>query len=412
LKRIAIASLAWIVGAASVARVSASDSSHPMADAMQPFIDHHILAGAVVLVASRDKVLDLEAVGYADLATKTPMRTDTLFWIASMSKPITTTALMMLIDEGKVKLNDPVEKYLPEFKGQMVQVEKDENHILLKKPSHPILVREILSHTSGIPKLAPTYPPRDDEVPLRDAVKLAAVTPLESEPGTHYDYTNAGIDTVGRVVEVVGGMPYEKFLATRLFGPLGMKDTTFVPDRDQIKRLATVYLVDKGQTGLTKVTLGNLSYPLDDPHRYPCPAAGLFSTAGDLAKFCQMLLSGGVADGRRYLGEGAIDTMGSKQTPDTLNVPYGFGWSTGLGRDREAFGHGGALQTYMFIDRKVGMTAVFMVSHRDTWRTVEEKEVWPAFTRTAYALFSPGLVIDGRHVPGEPPPDTSGGIYK
>jgi len=412
MKRITSALAALIGCGAFSAFVSASDSSHPMADALQPFIDHHILAGAVVLVATRDQILDLEAMGYADLATKTRMRPDNLFWIASMSKPVTTTALMMLVDEGKVNLDDPVEKYLPEFKGQMVLVEKDENHVLLKRPSHPILVREILSHTSGIPKRAPTYLPKDDEVPLRDVAQLGAVTPLETEPGTNYDYTNVGIDTVGRVIEVVSGMPYEKFLATRLFGPLGMKDTTFFPDRDQVKRIATIYLVDQGQTGLTKVTLGNLSYPLDDPHRYPCPAAGLFSTAGDMAKFCQMLLAGGTAGDRRYLHESAIAIMGSKQTPDTINVPYGFGWSTGLGKDREAFGHGGALQTYMFIDRKVGMTAVFMVQHRDTWRTAEEKEVWPAFTRAAYGIFSPGLVVDGKHVPGEPPPDTTGGIYK
>src|SRR5256885_13957424 len=119
--------------------------------AVQPFVDRHELAGAVMLVASKDKILDLETVGYCDVNRRDPMAPDALFWIASQSKPMTATALMMLVDEGKVNLDEPVEKYLPEFKSQMVAVERDSQHILLRKPSHPIKVREILSHTSGLP---------------------------------------------------------------------------------------------------------------------------------------------------------------------------------------------------------------------------------------------------------------------
>ena len=126
-----------------------------MAAVLQPFVDSHTLAGAVMLVADKNKVLDVEAVGYADIAAKKPMQTDCLFWIASQSKPITATALMMLVDEGKVKLDDPVEKYLPEFKGQMVVAERDKEHVLLRKPKHPITVRNVLSHTSGLPFESP-----------------------------------------------------------------------------------------------------------------------------------------------------------------------------------------------------------------------------------------------------------------
>jgi CubicO group peptidase (beta-lactamase class C family) len=118
---------------------------------LQPFVDSNTLAGAVTLVASKDKVLDVGAVGFADIAARKPMRTDCTFWIASMSKPITGAGVMILVDEGKVKLDDPVEKYLPEFRGQMVAVEKDDSHVLLRKPAHPITVRECLSHTSGLP---------------------------------------------------------------------------------------------------------------------------------------------------------------------------------------------------------------------------------------------------------------------
>jgi CubicO group peptidase (beta-lactamase class C family) len=129
----------------------AQESPTPIVRALQPFVDSHALAGAVALVASPEKTLSLDAVGYADIAAQKPMRPDSLFWIASMSKGMTATALMMLVDEGKVNVDDPVEKYLPEFRGQMLAVEQDDNHILLKKPSHPIKVREILSHTSGLP---------------------------------------------------------------------------------------------------------------------------------------------------------------------------------------------------------------------------------------------------------------------
>src|SRR5512133_1248333 len=123
----------------------------PCAAALQPFVEKHELAGAVVLVADKEEVLSEEAVGFADVAEKKAMRTDALFWIASQSKAMTATAVLMLVDEGKISLDDPVEKYLPEFRGQMVVVEKADDHVLLHKPTHPITVREVLSHMSGLP---------------------------------------------------------------------------------------------------------------------------------------------------------------------------------------------------------------------------------------------------------------------
>ena len=154
-------------------------------DSLQPFVDNNILAGAVTLVAARDKVLSLEAVGYADVGAKTPMKTDDLFWIASMSKGMTAAAFMMLVDEGKVKLDDPVEKYLPEFKGQWLIAEQDDSHMLLKKPKHPITIREILSHTSGLPFASKLESPTLDGLPLRVAVGSYAMTPLDYEPDTN-----------------------------------------------------------------------------------------------------------------------------------------------------------------------------------------------------------------------------------
>lgn len=253
--------------------VQATESSQAVATALQPFVANHTLAGAVTLVATRDRVLNLEAVGYADVAAHKPMKTDALFWIASMSKPMTATALMMLVDAGKVRLEDPVEKYLPEFKGQMLAVEQDQTHALLKAPTRPITVRDVLSHTSGLPFMS-RVERKIDTLPLRAAVLSYALTALKFEPGTKYDYSNAGINTVGRIIEVVSGMPYEEFMSRRLFKPLGMKDTTFWPTPKQLQRLAKSYKPNAEKTGLEEITVDQLTYPLNDANRGPSPAGG------------------------------------------------------------------------------------------------------------------------------------------
>src|SRR4051812_20716330 len=141
-----------IVTLATALRVAAAEpSAGAMSAALQPFVDRHALAGAVTLVSNKDRVLDVETVGYADIAAARPMQKDELFWIASMTKPMTAAALMMLVDEGKVNLADPVEKYLPDYKGQRVIAEKDDEHAVLRNQTHPITVRNVLSHTSGLP---------------------------------------------------------------------------------------------------------------------------------------------------------------------------------------------------------------------------------------------------------------------
>src|SRR5262245_30021076 len=145
------------------------------------------------------------------------MRPDSIFWIASQSKPITAAALMLLVDEGKMALDDPVEKYLPEFKGQMGVAESDGEHKLLKRPAHPMTVRNILSHTSGLPFKSAIEEPTPDLWPPSLRVRSNAMTPLEFDPGTTYQYSNAGINTAARIIEVVTGTPFEKFLASRLF---------------------------------------------------------------------------------------------------------------------------------------------------------------------------------------------------
>jgi CubicO group peptidase (beta-lactamase class C family) len=368
-----------ILGAAPVALRSAEPQ---IGAALQPFVDSGTLAGAVLLVASPDKVLSLDAVGFADVAAKKPLRTDDLFWIASMSKPMTAAAVMMLVDEGKVRLDDPVEKYLPAFQGQMVLVESSPERVVLQKPSHPITVREVLSHTSGLPFMSNVEQQAHhiDTLPLREAVLSYALTPLKTEPGSKYDYSNAGINTAGRIVEVVSGMPYEEFMQRRLFDPLGMKDTTFRPSPEQAQRVAKSYRPDSAKTGLEEITIDQLSYPLTRSDRYPCPGGGLFSTAADVAAFCQMVLSGGTFAGKRYLSEPAVREMTSTQTGKLIDQTngeggYGLGWSTSRKSTDPSggpisgppilgnCGHGGAYATNMNLDPGRRLITVFMVQH-------------------------------------------------
>src|ERR1017187_1751561 len=206
----------------ALAQVDSAAGAKGIAAALQPFVDNHSLAGAVTLVANGEKVLSLEAIGFADVAAGKPMRSDALFWIASQSKPMTATALMMLVDEGKVNLDDPVTKFLPEFNDQWLAVERDSDHVLLKRPKHRVTVRHVLSHTSGMAFKSAMEQPTLDLLRLRDAVRSYAMMPLQFEPGTQYQYSNAGINTAGRIIEVVSGMPYEAFMEQRLFEPLGM----------------------------------------------------------------------------------------------------------------------------------------------------------------------------------------------
>ena len=218
-----IIALAALCGVALPAQAEETAASSRVAAALKPFVDSHTLAGAVTLVADKEKILDIEAVGYADIAAHRSMATDALFWIASQSKPITATALMMLVDEGRLKLDDPVAKYLPEFNNLWLATEHDDSHMLLKRPRHPITVREILSHTSGMSFSSAMEQPTLDMLSLRDAVRSYALTPLQYEPGTKYQYANAGINTAGRLIEVLSGMPYAEFLNTRLFKPLSSR---------------------------------------------------------------------------------------------------------------------------------------------------------------------------------------------
>ena len=301
---------------------------------VQPFVENHSLAGAVILFADKDRVLDCEEVGYADLEAKKPIQKNNLFWIASVTKPVTRAAILILADEGKVNLDDPVEKYLPEFKGQQVMGEDG----VLKPPGHPFTIKEAMYHKAGLPFMSKKEKAIGhlDTLPLKEAVRTYAEEPLQYDPGTKTVYANAGLNTVGRIIEVVSGMPYEQFLDERLFKPLGMKDTTFWPSGEQLGRIAKAYHFDTKQNALVSGSFGQLTYPLDDhAKRYPMPAGGLYSTADDLAKFGQLALNNGVCGGNRILSEKAIAENG--------------------------FSHGGASGVQYSVDRTKGFILIWLV---------------------------------------------------
>ena len=334
---------------------------------MQKFIDNNDLSGAVTLVGRKDGVVHLEAIGQQNLETGTPMAKDSLFRIASMTKPITAIALMILVDEGKVNPEDDVAKYLPEFQGQRLQEAPGQ----LKSPSRPLKVRDLLTHTGG---LAP-YPKSVSDVYVKRNKTLAETTaavakePLMFEPGTKWAYSNSGIDTLGRIIEVVSGDSYEGFLKKRIFDPLGMVDTTPYPTADQRKRLAITYVKKDGKLTPSPNTL--LDVPTNPKH--PVPAGGLFSTAADLAKLYRMMLNKGQLDGKRILSEKAVAEMTKLQTGDIkTGFVEGMGYGYGFAHVREpkgvtealsagSYGHGGAFGTQGWIDPKRDLFVVLLI---------------------------------------------------
>jgi len=360
---------------------------------MQKFVDDGVLSGAVTLVARRDGVACLDAVGFRDLAAKKPMRVDDLFWIASMTKPFTATCVLMLQDEGKLSVEDPVEKHLPEFKGQWMVAGRDKDTLTLKHPARPITLRDLLTHTSG---LANVDPPRPN-CSLAELVMAYAQQPLQFEPGSKWAYSTAGMNVLGRVVEVVSGRPFAEFLDARLLKPLGMKDTTFWPTRSQMKRVAKSYQPAESGHGLVETGITHLKGELTARDRTPLPGGGLFSTAPDLVRFYRMILNGGESGGRRYVSKTAVEQMTRTQTGELKTgfvegMSFGLGW--GVVRQPVGVttmlspgtcGHGGAYGTQGWIDPKQNLIVVMMIQRVKLQPNGDGSVVRGAFQETAVA---------------------------
>ncbi|WP_397570933.1 serine hydrolase domain-containing protein [Schlesneria sp. T3-172] len=328
---------------------------------MQKYVEDKTVAGLTAAIGSREGIVATSALGYLNREQKLKMPVDALFRIASMTKPITAIGIMMLVDDGKLSVDDPVEKHLPEFRGQLLIETAGKDQLALKKPSRPIVIRDLLTHTSGLPGGFPSgisdlYFRR--QLTLGEATAISSQRPLDFEPGTKWAYCNAGIDVLGRIVEVVSGVSFETFLENRLFQPLGMRDTTFYPSDEQLQRLAALYDMKNGE-------LSHAGYQLVGPSRnarHPIPAGGLFSTAQDLGKLYRMMLTRGAIGELRLLSEQSVAAMTSNQVGDlpagfTSGVGMGFGWQVirrpeGVHEMMSAgtYGHGGAFGTQAWID--------------------------------------------------------------
>ncbi len=358
-----------------------------ISERLRPFVDEREIAGAVTLVATPDRVVHVDAIGKADIAADKPMRNDSIFWIASMTKPITGTAVLMLQDEGKLSVDDPVEKYLPEFKGLKTADGK----------AAQILIRHLLTHTSGMGEVAPGKARAINN--LAGLIPLHVAKPLAFEPGTKWAYCQSGINTAGRIVEVVSGEPFDAFLERRLFSPLGMKDTTFYLAEKQLPRLATPYRrTGKGELEATQNFILYSKAPTSRD-RFPAANGGLFSTAPDYARFCQMVLNGGELDGKRYLSPASVKLMTTIQTGELkTGFTDGNGWGLGWCVIREpqgvtamlspgSFGHGGAYGTQAWIDPQKKQIYILMVQRAD-FPNSDASEVRRAFQEAAASALS------------------------
>lgn len=341
---------------------------------MQSFVDKGLVSGVVTLVQRNGVIGALDAVGLQSVESKTAMKSDTIFEVMSMTKPVTSVGIMILVDEGKLSLNDPVEKYLPEFKGMwLIDARiKDtatgrDKEMAMKRPSRPITVRDLLTHTSGMREMPPEaladiY--RKFDHTLKEAVHFYSQQPLEFDPGTKWAYSNTGMATLGRIIEVVADQPYERFLEERIFKPLGMTDTFFFVPEAKKPRIAAVY------TSTKEGKLLNMGNGIYRPGaKYPMPEGGLYSTAQDMAAFYQMCLSGG----KGILSKAALDSMTTVHTGGlpvwgSTATGYGLGFNIIRGTDGTlslssigSYGHGGAFGTQAWADPKTGLIGVVMV---------------------------------------------------
>jgi CubicO group peptidase (beta-lactamase class C family) len=365
-----------------------SERLERISKAVQKDIDDKRIAGAVTLVMRRGQVAWFKAQGMQDREAGKPMRPDTIFRICSMSKPITTAAVMILYEEGRFLLEDTVSTYLPEFKNPKVLVKPAGGGEPYTIPAtHEITIRDLLRHTSGLTynwnaDLGPMYEkanvahgmlPYDGTI--GDSVERLAKLPLLFNPGEHWEY-GLSVDVLGRLVEVVSGKPFDEFLRARIFEPLGMKDTYFFPPDNKLDRLAAAYTYypDKGLARFpdTPITEGSFTYSADYPYRGPkklfSGGAGLNSTAADYARFCEMMLGGGKLGNVRILSRKSVELMTQDQlgkiAPD-MAFGLGFGIDGVKGPLPElgtpgAYSWGGFFYTAFSIDPKEEMIVIFM----------------------------------------------------
>ncbi len=364
--------------------------------ALQHFVDSDVITGAVTAVVGPDGIIAIEAFGLADVAKKRSMGKDSMFWIASMTKPMTAMGVMMLVEEGKVKLDDPLEKFVPEFKGIQVKTAQG-----LVAPKRLVTVKDLLTHTSGIDTgaVTPTGAPVDT-LPLAEMAVAYAKKPLTDQPGSKWSYNNNAINLLGRIIEVASGKPFADFMEERLFDPLGMTHTTFWPSPDHLDVLAKPYSKNKETGALLEAKNARFSEPLHNPKRTPLPAGGLFSCAKDLSKLYQMLLNEGQLGGKRYLKASTLKQMATNQLGDLPKVSFAPGMHMGLGfhivnAPQEVteslsvgtFGHGGAYGTQAWID-PIKKRAYVLLIQRVDLKNADQSDIRREFQKAAKEAYA------------------------
>jgi CubicO group peptidase (beta-lactamase class C family) len=347
---------------------------------MKSFVDQQTVAGAVTLVAQGSDIVEFDATGVADVEAGHPMRKDTIFQIMSMTKPVTAVGIMMLAEEGKLALRDPVEQYLPEFKDLRVATTAGPDAARLSIPNHAITIRDLLTHTAGIQDY-PGPPGIQDylrtmRVPLDEVVRQLAKQPLLFQPGTRWSYSSPGIEILGRIIEVCSGQKYVDYITEHVLRPLGMKDSFFYPPADKVERIAMVYAHKDGK--LVSAPAGILG---GDPAKYrqgsvfPAPGWGLYSTAEDLLHFYRMMLNDGVYEGQRYLSPFSVHVMTEPQTTGIQPAgwmrgsdDYGLAWEVVTDPQGElaghtigTYGHGGAFGTQGWIDPNNNLISIMLI---------------------------------------------------
>lgn len=363
-------------------------------DAMQRHIDAHDISGAVTLVARQGQIAWFHAQGLMDIEANKPMQKDAIFRVFSMSKPVSGVAILMLLEEGKVRLNDPVSKFIPEFKGSKVAVLQDRPagapasdppRYYTVPAMREITIQDLLTHVSGLASggQASSHELKGliDMVGSRNLAGLMpkfAAAPLDFQPGSRWTYSPlAGFDTLGRVVEAASGMTFDEFLRQRIFTPLGMRSAGFYPADDRWSNVATAY--HRGDGTLTKTQAPNRL----QSKTYFSGAGGLVSTAEDYAQFALMLSAGGRWKGKRLLSPKTVELMSSVFVPDTFpgRAPgRGYGLSVEVVSDpvaagrrvsKGSFGWDGAYGTHFWVDPQEKLVGVMMIQTDNPDRQVD-----------------------------------------
>ena len=377
---------------------------------MRAATDERGYLGAVTLIARNGRIVDWQAYGSQDLARRIPMAKDSIFRIRSMTKPIASVAVLVLMEEGKLTLDDPVARYLPEFANAKVFAGGTADAPSLRAPKRPITIRHLLTHTAGFATGSGFAEPAklleraqvSASPDLATFARRLASVPLATDPGERFSYDGVGIETLSRLGEVVAGEAFDAFLQRRILAPLKMVDTGFSVPAAKRTRIAELSMV--GPQG--RLVQAAAQQPGEPLNAYPSGAGGLYSTAGDYARFCQMLLNGGTLDGVTILGRKTVELMMMNHLTQLSPPVNEFSDAEGFGlggyvvldvarRGRPGsvgqFGWSGSMSTYFTIDPKEQLTAILMLQHlpRDDGVLPELPKLSVRFYNLVYQALTP-----------------------